>query len=122
MLGGMIGPIVLEAAETAVAYDFAYPCETIASISIKPAPEASAIADPDIPAKIILSTILTCARPPGKWPTIVAANLKIRLVIPVEFIICAAMMKKGTARSTKLSGPMTIFWMMILGSIPASKR
>jgi len=95
ILGGIMGPIVLDAAETAVAYDFEYPCETIASISIKPAPDASAMADPDIPAKIMLSTILTCANPPGKWPTIVEANLKIRLVTPVEFMIWAAKMKRG---------------------------
>ena len=58
MLGGMIGPIVDEAAVTAAEKSASYPSSTIALISIGPTPALSATADPLIPEKIILATTL----------------------------------------------------------------
>ena len=43
---------------------------------MRPMPTASAIADPDIPAKIMLATTLTWPRPPRKRPTRTEAELQ----------------------------------------------
>ena len=65
-------------------------------------PAASAVDDPEIPAKIMLTTTLICPRPPLKCPTMACESSTSRWVIPEEFIRFAARMKNGTARSTKL--------------------
>ena len=62
-----------------------------------PRPAASATAAPEMPAKIMLATTLTCARPPRMLPTRAAAKSKMRCVTPSAFIRLAARMKKGTA-------------------------
>ena len=58
ILGGNIGPITEEAAVTAPEKSSRYPFLVIASISMVPRPPASAAALPDMPAKMILATIL----------------------------------------------------------------
>src|SRR4051812_46272264 len=47
---------------------------------MRPIPTASAIADPDMPAKIMLATTFTCPRPPRKRPTSTRQNCRSRSV------------------------------------------
>jgi len=62
---------------------------------------ASAVAEPEMPAKKIESSTLICAKPPGKWPTIVRDSPSRRLVVPPAFIRLAVSRKKGTASRMK---------------------
>ena len=71
----------------------------IAAISITPSPAASATAEPDIPAKIMLPSTLTWARPPRARPTSSCVKSKMRCVIPPVLIRLPAKMKNGTASS-----------------------
>ena len=108
--GGMIGPMVEDAAVTPTARWSLYPRSRIALTSIVPSPPASATAAPDMPAKMTDAITLTCPSPPFSQPTAAVAKSKIRLVIPAEFIRLPARMKKGTAINGKLSTPPTIRW------------
>ena len=58
---------------------------------------ASAVDDPEMPAKKIESTTLTCARPPGRWPTRSRDSRTSRSVMPPTFIRLAVSRKNGTA-------------------------
>ena len=58
---------------------------------------ASAVEEPEMPAKKIESTTLICARLPGKWPTIVRESFIRRSVVPPTFIRLAVRRKNGTA-------------------------
>ena len=73
--GGKIGPTIADELVTAAANEALKPFLRIASISIRPMPPMSASAEPDMPAKIRLPKMLTCARPPGRRPVAVSANL-----------------------------------------------
>ena len=77
------------------------PCVIICCI-ILPVPTASAMAEPDMPAKMMLWTTLTCARPPRKRPTIALQNCSRRSVMLPVFMNSAARMNSGTASSTWL--------------------
>ena len=68
MLGGMMGPIIAEDAVTAALKAGSYPSSFMALISTFPKPDVSASPEPDMPAKIMLATTLTWARPALKWP------------------------------------------------------
>ena len=70
----------------------------MARISTTPRPAASATAEPDMPAKIMLAMTLTWPSPPWIRPTQSWATPKIRCVIPPVFIRLPARMKNGTAR------------------------
>ena len=75
------------------------------------------MADPDMPAKNMLDTIETCASPPRMKPTSERAKATIRSVMPQAFISSPAMMKKGIARSVKLSTPTKArVTMLLIGS------
>ena len=65
-LGGMIGPMSEEEAVTPIVKSSSYPASRMALISTAPRPPASATADPDMPAKIMLPSTLTYPRPPRK--------------------------------------------------------
>ena len=69
MLGGIVGPIIEEAAVRAVAYGLEYPDLVIVGINMLPSAATSATAEPDIPEKNILARMLTCPKPPEKRPT-----------------------------------------------------
>jgi hypothetical protein len=69
----------------------------MAGISTPPTPAASAVLEPEMPAKSMLTTTLTCPSPPGRCPTVVRANSISRSVIPAAFIRLAASRKNGTA-------------------------
>ena len=73
--GGKIGPTIADELVTAAANGRLKPFLRMASISMRPRPPMSASAEPDMPAKIRLPKMLTCARPPGRRPTAVSANL-----------------------------------------------
>ena len=66
----------------------------------RPMPTASAIAEPDMPAKMMLATTLTCPRPPRNLPTSTWQNLSKRSVRLPLFMRSAARMNRGTASST----------------------
>lgn len=83
------------AAVTAAEYSLVYPALVIISISIRPNPEASAVADPEIPANSILARILTCARPPRICPTRVSQNFTMLMVSPQRLMISLAKMNSG---------------------------
>jgi hypothetical protein len=102
--GGMMGPIVAEAAVIAAAYPGGkrFPF-VIISIIIFPIPAASAIADPDIPEKINDATTLTWPNPPLNLPTHEIQNDRSRSDIVPAFIIFAATINNGTASIMKLS-------------------
>ena len=90
----------------------------MARISMEPRPAASATAAPEMPAKIMLASTLTWAKPPRTEPTILAAKSKIRWVMPTAFMILAARMKNGTAISSKLWPVWDMIWGMERMSYP----
>ena len=97
----MIGPMTAVAAVSAAAKEGVYlPPEVIIVCISLPLPAASAMADPDMPAKMMLWTTLTCARPPRKRPTIALQNCSSRSVMLPVFMNSAARMNSGTASST----------------------
>ncbi len=108
--GGMIGPIIAELIVTAALKGRENPFSIIARADIAPTPDVSAIADPDIPEKMIEVRILTWLKPPGKWPTSLFAKSNIRKVILPWFMICAARIKNGTAKRVKLRVPLNIIF------------
>jgi len=59
------------------------------------------MAEPDIPAKIMLWTTLTCPSPPLTFPTNRWQKRNMRWVIPPVFIRLPVRMKKGIARRVK---------------------
>src|SRR5699024_2613686 len=71
-----------------------------------PSPPASASDEPDIPENIKLAVIFTWPTPPGTWPTKDMAKLKIRSVIPEEFINVPVKIKNGIASRVKLLTPL----------------
>ena len=62
---------------------------------------ASAVEEPEMPAKKIDSTTLICASPPGKCPTMVRDSSISRSVMPPTFIRFAVSRKNGTASRMK---------------------
>ena len=58
---------------------------------------ASAVDDPEMPAKNTDSSTLICASAPGKLPTIVRDRRTSRSVMPPTFIRFAVSRKNGTA-------------------------
>ena len=58
---------------------------------------ASAVDEPEIPAKNTESSTFICASEPGKWPTIVRDRRTRRSVMPPTFMRFAVSRKKGTA-------------------------
>ena len=59
-------------------------------------PAASAVDDPDTPAKSMLTTTLIWPKPPGRWPTDARARVTNRSVIRAAFIKLADSTKNGT--------------------------
>jgi len=59
------------------------------------------MAEPHTPPMSVLSTTLTCARPPYICPVIAVANFTSRFVIPVSFIKLPAKINIGMASSAK---------------------
>ena len=99
--GGMITPITDEQAVTATAKEDEKPSFFICGMSREPMPAASAVELPEMPAKNIETTTLTCPRPPGRCPTSARASRIRRSVMPATFIRLAASRKNGTASRMK---------------------
>ena len=97
MLGGMIGPMALALALTDTAKSRAKPLRDMAGIIIDPRAEASAVAEPEMPEKNMLQTMVTWAKPPRTWPTRARERTTRRSVMPPAFMISPAAMKKGMA-------------------------
>ena len=106
MEGGITGPMVEEPAVMPALKRWGKPASSMAFISIMPRPAASATAAPDMPEKMTEETMLTWPRPPGQWPTMALAKLKIRSVIPPVFMRLPARMKNGMASMVKLVVPL----------------
>jgi hypothetical protein len=62
---------------------------------------ASAVEEPEMPAKKKESTTLIWASPPGQWPTMARERRISRSVMPPTFIRFAVRRKKGTASRMK---------------------
>ena len=62
---------------------------------------ASAVEEPETPAKKMDSTTLICASPPGKCPTSAREKRTKRSVMPPTFMKLAVSRKKGTASRMK---------------------
>ncbi len=105
MLGGMMGPMVDAAPTRAAEKARGYPAFSMAGIRTTPVPVASATADPDMPAMIMLVTTVTWPSPPRICPTRHWAKCTRRCVIPPVFMRLPARMKKGIASSVKLVVP-----------------
>ena len=99
--GGMMTPITEEQAVIATANRVSYPSFCIAGIRILPMPAASAVDDPEIPAKSIDTATFTWPSPPGSQPVSTRASSIRRSVTLPEFIRFAARRKKGTASRMK---------------------
>ena len=110
MLGGMIGPIPDEAAVMATENPLSQPASFIALISRAPRPPASAIAEPDMPAKIILARTFAWPRPPGICPIAFSAKPNILSLNPISFIAQPTKTKAGTAKSEQLANDVAVFW------------
>ena len=72
--------------------------------------DASAAEEPEMPAKIMLESTQTMARPPRRCPTRHAANRTRRREMPPCSMTVPARMKNGTASRVKLSIWPTILW------------
>ncbi len=62
---------------------------------------ASAVEEPEMPAKKIDSTTLIWARPPGQCPTMVRERRTSLSVMPPTFMRLAVRRKNGTAKRIK---------------------
>ena len=101
MDGGMTTASTAETAVMAIENDLSYPSLTCASIKSLPWLAASAVDEPEMPAKNTDNTTLICAKPPGKCPTS-ARDSRISLsVMPPVFIRLAVSKKNGTASKIK---------------------
>ena len=69
-----------------------------------------------MPAKNMLNSVMTWARPPRKWPTSVCDSTIIRCVISADVISSPTRRKNGTANSASESMPWNI-WPMIDGKL-----
>ena len=99
----MIGPMTEDAAVRAAAKAAGYlPSWVIIFCMSLPEAAASARAEPDIPAKMMLCTTLTCASPPRKRPTRASQKRSSRSVMLPVFMNSAARMNSGMASRISL--------------------
>ena len=110
MLGGMMGPMIEDAAVTAAANRRVYPSFSMAGIRIEPSAEVSATAEPLKPANMMEDRMFTWASPPRRWPTTAFANRTSRAVMSPTFMIWPASMKSGIASSGNWLIPANILW------------
>ena len=110
MLGGMMGPMIEDAAVTAAANRRVYPSRSMAGIRIEPRAEVSATAEPLKPANMMEDRMFTWASPPRRWPTTAFANRTRRAVMSPTFMIWPASMKSGIASSGNWLIPANILW------------
>src|SRR5215217_3877612 len=97
----MITASTAETAVMAIEKERSYPSLACASMKILLWLAASAVEDPEMPAKNTESSTLICASAPGQFPTIVRESRTRRFVIPPIFMRCAVSKKNGTASRMK---------------------
>src|SRR5262245_21638587 len=100
--GGMITASTAETAVIAMEKERSYPSLVCASMKIFDWLAASAVEEPEMPAKNTDSTTLICASEPGQLPTIERDSATRRSVIPPTLIRLAVRRKKGTASRMKV--------------------
>src|SRR5438874_5397234 len=105
MDGGMMTASVAEDESTAAENSFEYPLLFIAGMRIDPSAAASATADPEISAKNIEVTMVTCASAPRMKPRSAEESAMSLREIPDAFMIAPARMKSGMAMRGKLVAP-----------------
>src|ERR1700720_4700076 len=101
----MITASVADDDSTAAENSFEYPLLFIAGMRIDPSAAASATAEPEISAKNIEVTMVTCASAPRTKPSIAEESAIRRREMPEAFMIAPAKMKSGMAMSGKLVAP-----------------
>src|SRR5258705_4700198 len=101
----MITASVAEEERTAAENSFEYPLLFIAGIRMDPSAAASATAQPDISAKNIEVTMVTCASAPRTNPKIAAESAIRRREMPDAIMIALATMKSAVAINANLVAP-----------------
>ena len=101
----MITASVADDDRTAAENSLVYPLLFIAGIRIDPSAAASATADPEISAKNIEVTTVTCASAPRTKPSSAEESAIRRREIPEAFMIAPASTNRGMAISGKLVAP-----------------
>src|SRR3954465_15975854 len=94
--GGMITASTADTAVIAIEKERSYPSLVCASMKIFDWLAASAVDDPEMPAKNTDSTTLICPSEPGQCPTIERDNATSRSVMPPMLIRFAVSRKNGT--------------------------
>src|SRR5450756_2158871 len=81
MLGGIRFAIVEAEAMSAAVKPRSYPSLSISGATVRLSTATSAIDEPEMPAKNMLNSVTTCARPPRRCPT----RVWHRRIIPVSY-------------------------------------
>src|SRR6476619_4500776 len=97
--GGMMTASTADTAVMAMENERSYPSLVWASMKILDWLAASAVEEPEMPAKNTDSTTVICASDPGQCPTIERDNATRRSVMPPMLIRFAVKRKNGTASS-----------------------
>src|SRR5207253_8737387 len=101
MDGGMMTASVADEESTAAENSLLYPLLFIAGMRIDPSAAASATADPEISAKNIEVTMVTCASAPRTKPNSAEESAISRREMPEAFMIAPARTNNGMAMSGK---------------------
>ena len=109
-VGGISWPTGAVAIFTAAEKPLSYPCSSSRGSMTPPIAVAAAMPEPDMEPNMALPAMLVMAREPGTLPRNSMARLISRLAMPPLLMSRPASTKKGTAKSVKLSMPLTIFW------------
>jgi len=110
-LGGMMSPIVPDAATTAPAKFLSYPFSTIGASITPPIAAVVAGADPDTAPKKVEARVATRARPPFILPKSAPARFTSLLETPPAAMMFPARIKKGMAMRAKEFPALKVFWM-----------
>ena len=106
MLGGMRLAMVDAEAISAAVNARLYPSRSISGARVRERMATSAAEEPEMPAKNMLNSVTTCARPPRKCPTSVCDSRIMRTVTLAEVIRSPTSRKNGTASSASTSMPL----------------
>ena len=78
---------------------------SISGATVRLSTATSAAEEPEMPAKNMLNSVTTCARPPRRWPTSAWARRIMRWVTSDEVISSPTRRKKGIASRVSESMP-----------------
>ena len=110
-LGGMMSPMVPEAATTAPAKFLSYPFSPMGPSMTPPMAAVVAGAEPDTAPKNVEASVATRASPPLILPKRAPARFTSRLETPPAAMMFPARMKKGMAMRAKEFPALKVFWM-----------